>query len=133
DLPHRERLTDARALALDDDAVEHLDAAACALDHLKVNADGVAGLELRHFAQLCALEILNDVAHEEVGRRPTAKSSVSRTRLATLIRTIQTQRVCVIRSGGQYVKTTLPMRADRATGPHWRESHDFPRLSPIMK
>src|SRR5581483_11636224 len=63
DLPHRERLADARALTLDDDAVEHLDAAARALDHLEVDADGVPGLELRHLAQLRALEILDDVAH----------------------------------------------------------------------
>ena len=75
DLPHRERLADARALALDDDPVEHLDATTRALDHLEVNADGVAGLEVRHLAQLGALEILNDVAHKKMAGRPTGKGS----------------------------------------------------------
>src|SRR5207249_1027739 len=73
DLPHGERLAHARALALDDDPVEHLDAAARALDHLEVNANGVAGLEERHFAQLSALDVLNDVAHRKKAGRPTQK------------------------------------------------------------
>jgi hypothetical protein len=45
-LADRERLTHARALALDDDALEDLDAAALSLDHLEVDANRVAGLEL---------------------------------------------------------------------------------------
>jgi len=45
-LAHREGLTYAGALALDDDALEDLDAAALSFDHLEVDADGVAGLEL---------------------------------------------------------------------------------------
>ena len=38
-----------------------------------------------------------------------------------------------IRFGGQYVANTLPMRLPRGTEPHSRESHDWERLSPIMK
>ena len=64
-LAHGERLAHAGALPLDDDALEDLDAAARALDHLEVDADRVAGLELRHVAQLGALEILDDVAHRK--------------------------------------------------------------------
>src|SRR4029079_6930290 len=58
-----ERLARARALALDDDALEHLDALAAALDHLEVHAHGVARLELRHVAQLRLLDALDDGAH----------------------------------------------------------------------
>jgi len=45
-LAHREGLTYAGALALDDDALEDLDAAALSFDHLEVDANGIAGLEL---------------------------------------------------------------------------------------
>jgi hypothetical protein len=52
-----ERLPHARALALDDDALEDLDAAALSFDHLEVDAHGVAGLELRQVgSQLSLLE-----------------------------------------------------------------------------
>ena len=56
-LAHGEGLAHARALALDDDALEDLDTAALALDHLEVHADGVARLELRQVgSQLSLLE-----------------------------------------------------------------------------
>jgi hypothetical protein len=42
-----ERLARSRALALDDDSLEDLDAAALSLDDLEVDANGVAGLESR--------------------------------------------------------------------------------------
>ena len=52
-----ERLAHAGALALDDDALEDLDAAALTLDHLEVDANGVARLELRQVgSQLSLLE-----------------------------------------------------------------------------
>ena len=52
-----ERLPDAGALTLDDDALEDLDAPALTLDHLEVHAHGVAGLEDRHVgSQLALLE-----------------------------------------------------------------------------
>src|SRR5207237_208044 len=41
-LPHRERLTDAGALTLDHDPLEHLHAAPLALDHLQVDAHRAA-------------------------------------------------------------------------------------------
>src|SRR5262249_17835384 len=68
-----ERLTDARPLPLDADALEHLDAAAVALDHLEMHADGVAGLELGHLSALAVLDVL-DHCHGKpvlvVGSRP---------------------------------------------------------------
>jgi hypothetical protein len=52
-----ERLPDAGALALDDNALEHLDAPALTLDHLEVHTHGVAGLEDRQVgSQLALLE-----------------------------------------------------------------------------
>jgi hypothetical protein len=52
-----ERLPNARALTLDDDPLEDLDTAALPLDHLKVHAHRIAGLELRYVgAQLALLE-----------------------------------------------------------------------------
>src|SRR3954462_10775658 len=51
----------AGALALDADALEDLDATARALDHLKVDAHGVTGLESRHLAHLARLEFLDHV------------------------------------------------------------------------
>jgi hypothetical protein len=52
-----ERLADTRALPLDDDALEDLDAAALPLDDLEVDANCVAGLELRQTgSQLSLLE-----------------------------------------------------------------------------
>jgi hypothetical protein len=44
-LAHGERLTRARALTLDDDALEGLEAPACALDHQEVDPHRVACLE----------------------------------------------------------------------------------------
>jgi hypothetical protein len=38
-----------------------------------------------------------------------------------------------IRFGGQYVRITGPTSAERGTDPQTRESHEPPRLSPIMK
>src|SRR5439155_13854654 len=52
DSPHREILAQPAPGDADDDALEHLDALARALDHLGVNLDGVAGAERRH---LCLL------------------------------------------------------------------------------
>ena len=52
-----ERLADACALPLDDDALEDLDSTALAFDDLEVHANGVAGLELRQVgSQLSLLE-----------------------------------------------------------------------------
>jgi hypothetical protein len=56
-LAHGERLPHAGALALDDDPLEDLDAAALSLDHLEVHAHRVAGLEDRQVgSQLALLE-----------------------------------------------------------------------------
>src|SRR5207237_5707910 len=49
----------ALSLPLDADAFEYLDAAAGALDHLEMHADGVAGLELGHLAALAVLDVLD--------------------------------------------------------------------------
>mgnify|MGYP003381052735 CR=1 FL=1 len=49
-LAHGEGLTDAAAVATDDDALEHLDARARALDDLDVDVDGVTGAEGRDVA-----------------------------------------------------------------------------------
>ncbi len=56
-LADSERLAHAGALALDDDALEDLDTAALAFDHLEVHANGVARLELGQVgSQLALLE-----------------------------------------------------------------------------
>ena len=69
-LPHRERLPDTCALALDDDALEDLDAAALTLDHLEVDAHGVARLELGQVSpQLALFEKLDGIRHGEEARR----------------------------------------------------------------
>src|SRR5262249_43324513 len=68
-LPHRERLAGTGALTLDHDPLEDLDPLAVALDDLEVHAHGVPGLEPRHFAQLGALELLDDRAHRKTPRR----------------------------------------------------------------
>src|SRR5262249_46610332 len=60
-----EGLADAGALALDHDALEHLDPPAGALDHAEMDAHRVAGLEAGHVAQLTALEFLDRPAHEK--------------------------------------------------------------------
>jgi hypothetical protein len=83
-LAHRERLPRPVALALDDDALEHLDAPAGALDHLEVNLQAIARREVGHTAQLGAFEGFDDAAHnkEEGGglvlgglpRRPPRRS-----------------------------------------------------------
>jgi hypothetical protein len=69
-----ERLSRPRALAFDHDALEDLDTPSLALDHLKVNADGVARLESGAIAaQLPLLEVLDDTMHKNGprwGRRP---------------------------------------------------------------
>ena len=72
-----ERLARAGALALDHDPLEDLDAAALALDHLEVDADGVARLEAGNvLAQLTLLDALDDRAHGKgVGLRPAANGS----------------------------------------------------------
>jgi hypothetical protein len=38
-----------------------------------------------------------------------------------------------MRDSGQYLKTTGPIRLARGAAPQVRESHDWERLSPIMK
>jgi hypothetical protein len=64
-LADREGLARAGALALDHDALEDLDAAALPLDHLEVNANGVARLEPRAIAaQLALFEVLDDPMHK---------------------------------------------------------------------
>jgi hypothetical protein len=60
-----EGLAHARALTLDADALEHLDALPVALDHLEVDADGISGLEGRDVTQLPPLDALDDRAHEK--------------------------------------------------------------------
>jgi hypothetical protein len=64
-----ERLAHARALALDDNALEDLDAATLSLDHLEVDANGVACLELRQVRpQLALFEELDGICHGEEAR-----------------------------------------------------------------
>jgi hypothetical protein len=76
-----ERLADALALALDDDALEDLGTAACALDDLEVDPDAIARGEARDAAELLALEALDDGAHgKERPRRQTGKGGVTRGR-----------------------------------------------------
>src|SRR5205823_3156369 len=58
-LADRERLAHPVALALEDDSLEHLRAPSRALDDLEVDADPVAGRELRHASQLRALEAVD--------------------------------------------------------------------------
>jgi len=62
-LAHGEGLSGAMALALDDDALEHLGPAAAALDDLEMHAHPVTGLEVGDAAQLRALEAFDDRAH----------------------------------------------------------------------
>ena len=62
-LAYRERLPGTVALALDHHALEHLGAPAGALDHLKVHAQPVTGVELRYTAELRALQAVDDCAH----------------------------------------------------------------------
>ena len=63
-LAHREGLAGTCALALDHDSLEDLHAAPLALDHLEVDAHGVAGLEPGAIAaQLALFEVLNDPVH----------------------------------------------------------------------
>ena len=66
-LAHRERLARAMTLALDDDALEHLHAAAGALDHLEVDLDAVARREVGDAAQLRALDGFDNAAHDGEG------------------------------------------------------------------
>jgi hypothetical protein len=68
-LANGERLAHARTLSLDDDPFEDLDATPLTLDHLEVDAHGVARLELRNaVTQLSAFEFLDDLAHKRTGR-----------------------------------------------------------------
>ena len=61
-----ERLARPRALALDHEPFEHLDARPRALDHAEVHLQRVARLELRQvLAQLSLLECLDHLAHRE--------------------------------------------------------------------
>ena len=60
-----EGLACAAALALQDDALEHLRAAPGALHHLEVHTHPVARLEGGHTAQLSALEAFDDSGHGE--------------------------------------------------------------------
>ena len=64
-----ERLARTVALALDDDALEYLHAAARALDHLEVDLDAVARREVWDAAQLRALDGFDDAAHDDKGGR----------------------------------------------------------------
>src|SRR3954453_377605 len=64
-LAHRERLAHARALPLDDDALEDLGPATSALDDLEVHLHPVARLEAGDTAQLRALEGVDDGSHGE--------------------------------------------------------------------
>src|SRR3954447_9125926 len=77
-LADRERLPYARALALDDDALEHLDALALALDHLEMDAHGVPGFEPRDFTRLAALDIGDDAHQRKRNGRPTNASHRAR-------------------------------------------------------
>ena len=58
-----EGLAQAGALALDHDALEHLGAAAVALDDLEVHPHAVTRLEGGDAAQLGALDVVDDTAH----------------------------------------------------------------------
>ena len=70
-LANRERLAHARALPLDHDALEDLEAPPLALDHLEMHAHRVSRLELRNaVTQLRAFEFLDDLAHTKRGRKP---------------------------------------------------------------
>src|SRR5688500_3938962 len=62
-LANRERLARPCSLTLDADALEDLDSASLPLDHLEMHAHGVAGLEVRHLAQLTPLDRVDHVAH----------------------------------------------------------------------
>ena len=62
-LAHGEGLARAVALALDHDALEHLHAAARALDDLEVDLDPVSRREAGNTAQLLALDAVDDAAH----------------------------------------------------------------------
>ena len=63
-LADRERLARARALALEDDALEDLGAAAVALDHLEVDAHAIARVEAgKTLPQLAPLDAVDHAAH----------------------------------------------------------------------
>src|SRR2546429_2096197 len=65
-LAHREGLARAGSLAADHDALEDLRPATLPLDHLEVDADGVAGLEGRQIVtQLTPLECLDQAIHRQ--------------------------------------------------------------------
>jgi hypothetical protein len=69
-LPDCKRLPRARPLAFDHDSFEYLDPAPLALDHLEVDAHGIARLEPRAVrAQLALLEAFDDAVHENGPRR----------------------------------------------------------------
>ena len=69
-LAYRERFPGTGALALDHDPLEHLNTAALALDHLEVDAHGVARLEPGAIAaQLALFEVLDDPMHKNGPQR----------------------------------------------------------------
>src|SRR5262245_59505779 len=63
-LADREGLAHPLALAIDDHAFEDLRAAPRALDDLEVDLDAVTRLEAGNAAQLCALERVDNGAHD---------------------------------------------------------------------
>src|SRR3954463_991242 len=67
-----ERLTCPGTLPLDHDPLEDLNPLAGSLDHAEMHAHGVARLELRDFAQLTALDVLDDGAHGKEGPKAAA-------------------------------------------------------------
>ena len=70
-LADRERLAGAVALTLDHDPLEHLGPPPGPFDHLKVDANTVAGVERRYSAELCALQGFDDGGHGNESAAPT--------------------------------------------------------------
>src|SRR5699024_3651781 len=56
-------LVDATAAAPDYDTLEHLDTLAVTLDHLRVNANGIAGAELRNILELLRFDGANKLGN----------------------------------------------------------------------
>ena len=71
-LAHGEGLAYAMPLALDHDALEHLNAAARALDDLEMDLNAVARRKVGNAAQLRALDGFDDAAHNGEGGRAMA-------------------------------------------------------------
>ncbi len=68
-----EGLARALSLALDRNAFEDLRAPPGALDHDEVNAQTIAGAEIRNAAQLGALDVVDDGAHGKKKARTTTR------------------------------------------------------------